>query len=186
MRKVFLVVTLVLAFSFMAMAQDAPKAEVFGGYQYTNADIGGTSRISLNGWNGQLNAYFTKNLGVSADFSGAYGSPDAGLGLGGIDTKIHTYMFGPVLRAPMGKATPYVHALFGGTHISLNNPSLGSFSDSAFSFALGGGFDVNISRRAAFRVAQFDYVGTRFNSSGLGAGDTQNHYRVSSGIVFHF
>lgn len=186
MRKFLFVFVVVLALSFMAFAQDAPKAEVFGGYQYTNADVGGVDRINLNGWNAQLNGYFTRNLGISADFSGAYGSPDAGLGLGGIDTKIHSFMFGPVVRVPMGKATPYVHALFGGTHATLNNPALGSFSDTAFSYAFGGGFDMNLSHSVAFRVAQFDYYGTRFNNSGLGAGDSQNHYRVSSGFVLHF
>lgn len=186
MRKVLFVVTLILAFSFLAVAQDAPKAEVFGGYQYTNADIGGVDRINLNGWNAQLNGYFTRNFGISADFSGAYGSPDAGLGFGGIDSKAYSYMFGPVLRAPMGKATPYVHALFGATHLSLDNATLGNFSGNAFSYALGGGFDVNISDHAAFRVAQVDYFATRFNDSDLGAGDNQKHYRVSTGIVFKF
>jgi hypothetical protein len=185
LRKALFVVALVFAFSLMSLAQ-APKAEVFGGYQYTNADIGGVNRINLNGWNAQFNAYFNRNLGVSADFAGNYGSPDAGLGFGGIDSKAYSYMFGPVFRAPMGKATPYVHALFGGTHLSLDNPIIGNLSDSAFSFALGGGFDVNIGKRAAFRVAQFDYYATRFSPDTLGAGDTQNHFRVSTGLVFHF
>ncbi len=187
MRKVLFVVTLILAFSFVAFAQDAPKAEVFGGYQYTNVDIGGASRGNLNGWNAQLNGYFTKNFGISADFAGSYGSPDYGLGVGGIDTKAYSYMFGPVFRAPMGKATPYVHALFGATHLTAENVDLGKLTDTAFSYALGGGFDVNISKNAAFRVAQFDYYGTRFSASDLGSNsDNQNHFRVSTGIVFHF
>lgn len=186
MRRILFVVTLIIAFSFMAVAQDHSKAEVFGGYQYTNADIGGTDRVNLNGWNAQLSGYFNRNLGITADFAGAYGSPDAGLGIGGLDTKAYSYMFGPTFRAPMGKATPYVHALFGATHMSIDNPFLGNFSDNAFSFALGGGFDVNIGHRAAFRVVQADYYATRFNANSLGAGDTQNHYRISSGIVFKF
>src|SRR5512141_1465817 len=107
----------------MVMAQDAPKAEVFGGYQYTSADFGGVSRSNLNGWNGQLSGYFNRNFGITADFAGSYGSPDGGLGLGGLDTKLYSYMFGPTLRAPMGKATPYVHALFGASHLTLDNPT---------------------------------------------------------------
>ena len=73
MRKLLFVVTLILAFSFMAAAQDAPKAEVFGGYQYTNADIGGVDRVNLNGWNAQLSGYFNRNIGITADFAGMYG-----------------------------------------------------------------------------------------------------------------
>jgi len=171
----------------MVMAQDAPKAEVFGGYQYTNADFGGISRSSLNGWNGQLTGYFNRNFGITADLAGSYGSPDAGLGLGGIDTKLYSYMFGPTLRAPMGKATPYVHALFGASHLTLDNPSLGHFSDNAFSYAFGGGFDFNISRNVAFRAVQADYYATRFNANNLGTNsNTQNHFRLSTGLVFRF
>lgn len=187
MRKSLLAISAILIFSLFAAAQETPKAEVFGGYQYTNADIGGANRVNLNGWNAQLSGYFNRNFGITADFSGLYGSPDAGLGLGGIDTKAYSYMFGPTFRAPMGKATPYVHALFGATHMTADNVDLGHFSDNAFSYALGGGFDFNLSKRVAFRAVQADYYATRFSAASLGSNsDTQNHFRISTGLVFKF
>ena len=46
-RKSILLAGLFLLLPAGAMAQDVPKAEVFGGYSYFNADRGG----NLNGWN---------------------------------------------------------------------------------------------------------------------------------------
>jgi len=188
LRKALIATIFVLAFSFIAAAQSTPKAEVFGGYQYTNADLALPDRASLNGWNAQLSGYFNRNLGITADFSGIYGSPDSGFGpfVGSVDTTAYSYMFGPVLRAPMGKATPYVHALFGATHIEADNVTLGNFTDTAFSYALGGGFDLNFHRRLALRLAQVDFYATRFGTGINGATETQNHVRVSTGLVFKF
>src|SRR5690348_14626605 len=52
---------------FAAAAQAEPKAELFGGYQYTHPDGG----PSLNGWNGALTGNFNKTFGITADFSGS-------------------------------------------------------------------------------------------------------------------
>ena len=40
MRKFLIAIIAVLAVSFTAMAQDTPKAEVFGGYQYLRFNPG--------------------------------------------------------------------------------------------------------------------------------------------------
>ncbi|NOT63349.1 MAG: putative porin, partial [Acidobacteria bacterium] len=40
MRKLLLTVSLLLALPLVALAQDAPKVEVFGGYPYLNPDDG--------------------------------------------------------------------------------------------------------------------------------------------------
>ncbi len=171
MKKVLFVSLLVFAFSFLAVAQDAPKAEVFGGYQYTSVDFGAdTSRESFNGWNGALSGFFNNNFGITADFSGAYKS------ISGTDVKLHTYMFGPTLRAPMDKATVFAHALFGGAHVSAS----GASGESAFAYAFGGGLDFNASKNFGIRVGQFDYLGTRFTS------ENQKHFRYSAGVVFKF
>ncbi|HEV3207616.1 MAG TPA: hypothetical protein VGZ28_11735 [Terriglobales bacterium] len=47
MRKLLCAVVLFLLGSLAAVAQDFPKAEVFGGYQLTRLDS-----TTLNGWNG--------------------------------------------------------------------------------------------------------------------------------------
>jgi hypothetical protein len=176
LRKTFFVVCLVVCCSMIATAQDFKKAEVFGGYQWTSMDFGaGNDRQNFNGWNAALTGYMNNNFGITADFSGSYKSES------GVSVKSYTYMFGPTLRAPMDNATPFVHALFGGVHESASASGLGGLgSDSSFAYAIGGGFDYNMSPGVAIRVAQFDFLGTRFG------GETQKNFRYSGGIVFKF
>src|SRR5262249_40895898 len=60
-------------------AQDAPRAEIFGGYQFFHANSGisfaGFDSFNLNGWDGSLSGYFNRYLGITTDISGAYGTP---------------------------------------------------------------------------------------------------------------
>jgi opacity protein-like surface antigen len=176
-RFLGLVTSILLVLSCISLAQNEPKVDIFGGYQYTRVDTGvsGVDSINLNGWNAALDGYFTKYLGVSADFSGAYGSPF------GASTKFHTFMFGPIVRFPnSSKITPFAHVLFGGVHGSASASGLGSTSDTAFAWAAGGGLDANINSRFAVRLAQADFLQTRFSST------SQNNFRYSAGIVFKF
>jgi len=176
LRKTLFVVCFVLCCGLLAVAQDYKKAEVFGGYQWTSVDFGsGIDRQNFNGWNAALTGYFNKNFGITADFSGAYKTES------GVSVKSYTYMFGPTLRAPMDKATPFAHALFGGAHDSADASGFGGLGgDSSFAYAFGGGFDYDLSPNVAVRVAQFDFLGTRFG------GETQKNFRYSGGIVFKF
>jgi opacity protein-like surface antigen len=175
------VITLALVvLSGVAFGQDAPRAEVFGGYQYFRASSGtpGIDSLNLNGWNASFSGYFTHYFGVTGDFSGAYGTPTI-LGFG-VNTKVHTYMFGPVVRLTnASKFTPFAHVLFGGGHISGEVAGV-SASDNGFTWAGGGGLDVNLNSRVAVRAAQADFLQTRFG------GDSQNNFRYSAGVVFKF
>lgn len=178
----FLSIMMLLLLSGWTVAQDAPRAEVFGGYQYLRANTGisgvGIDHINLNGWNAAVSGYFHRYAGVTADFSGAYGTPSvAGIG---ISTKLHTFLFGPVLRYPnASRITPFAHALFGGGHFSLS--ALGvSGSETDFTWAAGGGLDANLNGRIAVRLAQADFLQTRV------AGSSQNHFRYSAGFVIKF
>ena len=71
---------------------------------------------------------------------------------------------------------PYLHGLVGGSH----GTSFGGFSDTVLGFALGGGLDVKWTDRISVRIVQADYLGTRY------ADATQNNFRLSAGLVFHF
>lgn len=154
----------------LTFGQEHSKADVFAGYQWTSVDTGsGSDRLNFNGWNGALTGFFNKNFGITADLSGTYKSES------GVTAKVYTYTFGPTLRAPMGKATPYFHALFGGAHVGG-----GDIGESAFAYAIGGGFDVDMSKKFAVRVGQFDYLGTHFG------GENQKNFRYSGGVVFKF
>ncbi len=176
MRKWMLLVgVLMLGFCVSAMAQETPKAEVFGGYSYTR-DVtddqnfqGGTGSVAFN-----ANNWF----GVVGDFAGykATGLPS------GVSASLFTYTFGPrVSYRKNEKATPFVHVLFGGARASASASAFGiriSTSENAFAMAFGGGFDVKASPHVAIRLIQADYALTRFSST------TQNNIRISAGIVF--
>jgi hypothetical protein len=185
---------MVMLLAVPVFCQDHPKAEVFGGYQYTHisygipsgdADfLGINSSESYNGWNAALTVWAKQWLGVTADFSGAYRS-NAFASDSGVDIKQHTFMFGPTIASHSNERfVPFAHALFGGAHCSsnLSDECIGLDTNS-FAMAFGGGLDVG-SKKIAFRVGQFDYIYTRFgHNDGL---NHQNTFRYSAGIVFRF
>ena len=179
-----IVLCVVLSLSLFAFGQEksaeAPKAEIFGGYQFfhANSGVSGVSGFNLNGWNTSASGFFTRNLGVTADFSGSYGTPSiAGVG---IKTNFYSFLFGPTVRFPnSSRLTPFFHGLFGVGRIS--GSALGvSGSDSAFAWAAGGGIDANLSRNFSIRAAQFDFLQSRVLNG------TQNNFRLSTGIVLRF
>jgi peptidoglycan-associated lipoprotein len=113
-------------------------------------------------------------LGITADFSGNYGTPS------GVTARLYTFMFGPSVRFPnTSRVTPFAHALFGGGRFSASAAGL-SGSETDFTWAAGGGFDVGVSQHFGVRLAQADFLQTRV------AGQSQNHFRYSAGIVLKF
>ena len=170
MRKTIFVIVVLLALGSAVMAE--PKAELFGGYQYTRVNPGsGISGENFNGWNAALTGFVNNRLGITGDFSGAYKT------ISGESIKFHTFMGGPTLAPAHGqKFSPFVHALFGVVH-----GSTVGFSENSFGMALGGGVDVGTGRgHLAIRLVQADYLMSRFNSS------TQNNARISAGVVIRF
>src|SRR5215475_278675 len=93
LRKLAVACAVVCFASILASSQEAeaPKGEFFAGYQYLHATTGisGVNGFSLNGWNASMSGFFSRNLGVTADFSGSYGSPS------GVTARLHTFLFGP-------------------------------------------------------------------------------------------
>jgi opacity protein-like surface antigen len=79
------------------------------------------------------------------------------------------------------KVTPFAHVQFGGARAGG-----GGSSENAFAVALGGGVDAKINDNFAFRVAQFDYLLTRFDGPTSGTTANQHNFRFSTGIVFRF
>lgn len=174
MRNALLAVVCLLCLSALSVAQDVPKAEVFGGYSYLRFNPGGGTSFNNNGWNASLTGNLNKWLGFTGDFGGTYN----GLATG-VNSNLHTYMFGPKLTYRRDKIAPYVHVLFGGAHSSLTAAGFGSSSSNAFSFATGGGVDYKVKDRISLRLVQLDYLNTRF------ADAHQNNFRLSTGLVFN-
>ena len=100
MKKLLLFAGIVFFSAVSAMAQEAPKADVFLGYQYVRAP----QEKNLNGFNGSVSFNVNNYLGLKADF---------GLGAES-DLKQYSYLFGPQVNLRTdSKLTPFAHALFG-------------------------------------------------------------------------
>lgn len=174
MRK-FMVALLVGMFSLAAFGQEmqtsTPKAEIFGGYQYTRFD-GGTN---ANGWNTAVTSNLNHWFGISGDFSGAYTTQS------GVSFRNYTYTFGPTVSYRHNQAfTPFAHFLLGGFHQSASASGL-SASDSGLAMMFGGGLDVAGKGHFAFRAIQFDWLSLHAN----GATDN-NNMRISTGLMFRY
>src|SRR6266536_3673932 len=105
LKKALCSMCLVVLSLLPAVAQDVPKAEVFGGYSWAGGNF--------HGWNASVTANVTKQLGIVADFSGHYGSEIEGSIL--VKKDAHSFLFGPRVSFRGKRLTPFVYALFGVT-----------------------------------------------------------------------
>jgi len=161
MRKLIGVTAIVFMISALAMAGEAPRPEIYGGYQFTSTDGGWHG----SGLNTGANLYLTRWLAGTADFGSGFSS----------GSKLYSYTFGPTISAQRKNFTPFAHALFGGAHASA-----GSIGTSGMAMMFGGGVDVG-NRKLALRAVQFDWLTLRF------AGVTnKNNMRVTTGLLYRF
>jgi hypothetical protein len=173
MRTCFAVVFFLSTISLPLLAQSYPQVEVFGGYQYNRQDGAGFA-LNQNGWDASITGNFSRFVGVTGDFGGFYKTSN------GVDFKTYTYALGPVLSLNHeGKVNPFVHALVGRAHFGESFGASASVSSNAFTMMYGGGADVKLNPRFAFRIIQTDWVFYHFSGTNL----TRNA-RISTGIVF--
>jgi hypothetical protein len=191
----FLTLLVVLIAAVLPLsAQNNPRLEVFGGYQYMHAGSfdGEGDGANTNGWNSSVTFNFARHLGVAADFSGNYKTENvASSSLANSATvRIYTYAVGPVVSTNAGdRFRVFAHALFGGAHVrptgcvifSGSPDECGTASASGFSVMVGGGVDAKMTKHSDFRIAQVDWV--RLPSQ---FGAQNGNVRVSTGIVFRF
>ena len=200
MCKGLFIAALLFLLPVRAAAQEAPNAELFGGYSFIHKEDGG----NLHGWNFAVNGNLNKWFGLVADFSGHYDSSLSRFRTNmpafptfpifssefKSEERIHTAMAGPRFSyREREKITPFVHTLFGVARINderesiINDTDRSFFSDNRteFAFALGGGLDVKLSNSIALRVIQADYLVSRLNF-----GSDDNNLRASIGVVFRF
>jgi len=171
MRRFILWAALLLLISIPAIAQNTPKAEVFGGY--SGVPVVGVEQF-LHGWNASVNGNINDWLGIKCDFSGHYTTGR------GLKVKLYTFTFGPQLSyRKKEKVVPFFHALFGGGWASAGFGDI-NISNSAFVMNLGGGLDWVAHKNCAVRVIQLDLLVTRFGP------DASFDPRISAGIVLRF
>lgn len=173
LRKALCSMCLVFLASLPVLAQEVPKAEVFGGYSWSGGNF--------HGWNASVTGNVNKRFGIVADFSGHYGHEIPGSIR--IDQDAHSFLFGPRFSFRRGKrVTPFVYALVGATRFQESATISGqrlSQSDTGFSSALGGGLDVKVNDRVAIRAFQIDYFRPNF------FGEAHNRGRLAFGVVLH-
>ena len=112
--------------------------------------------------------------------------------------KTHTLLAGPRVSASVGRVKPFARALVGAAFLRNRQyygavalfsceeggdcvgPSLTSLSSRSFAVQAGGGVDVEITDRVAWRAVQADYLRTSF------ADRDQDGVKVATGFVFRF
>ena len=188
MKKLGLVVILLLSFSVIAVAQDVPATEVFGGYSFFRCDVDSPASCNLNGWNAGVSFNINQNWSGVVDVSGHYGYVDNfSPAFTWYDLKSHNFLFGPRYTFRSGKVAPFAQALFGINHVN-PEPDYAASTQNNFAMAFGGGVDYAISDKLSVRPAQLDYVVVRNASMNgrLNSSDYSNDFRFSAGIVFKF
>jgi hypothetical protein len=208
MRKTLFLIGATLVLSFVASAQDAPKAEVFGGYSFNHfkfsmsASRGGDLTFNANGGAGGAAFYPGKHFGIVGEFGGDKLSTfkQSGTDLPASGTAI-TYLFGPRIRYATKAVTPFAQVLFGGAHVGdITSTSTlvcspghvpctinDNQNHSSFAMTAEGGIDVNVAKHFAIR-GQGGYFLTRFeqsNDNGVQREQNQNNARVFVGLVIH-
>lgn len=166
MRKMMLIVGIVVLASLPALGQEFPKAEVFFGGSLLRADGAPSGQQLFGGWQASLSANFRESIGFTADLGGQYRSI---LGQG---VSQYEYLFGPRLVRRGEGITAFTHFLFGGVTVRSGG------SETGFGMAFGAGMDLDVGRRVAIRVVQFDYMPSRFSGMWF------NDIRYGFGIVF--
>jgi len=164
-------IVLLLAASLPASSQDTPRVQVFAGYSYTRFDspsFGFSNPSGLNGYNFSPAFNLIRGFGVAVELSGQYGST----------LNLRDIAVGPQFLYPRGKTLFFGHVLIGDAR-SLVQVGAGE-EDTTRAVALGGGMDLDISSRFAFRVFQVDYLHTTLFS------EKQNNLRFSTGLVYRW
>jgi hypothetical protein len=181
-----------------AYAGDSPSRwDIFAGYSYLHpfskvkgyyyGEVGGPTQYSRTLDDVDLGAilsgayYFNRYVGIQAE--GAYHHYDS-------NDSFVTGAGGLILRYPVGRWTPFAHALIGGARTH-GNGYIAPYTPGTWSLDVtaGGGFDYELAPHWAFRLAQVDYefMNPDFGYHyGVNVGTTDIHaLRVSTGIVYH-
>ena len=187
MRNCLSIIFCLLILSAAALAQDAPRIEVFGGYSYLRADSQDFPEHNLNGYAVSGNVNLNKWFGLKADFSDHYNDFQISPGVRA-DLNLRFLTGGAQFTSyKHEKVTPFVHVLVGVARrnfgvsraVAGNGPT--NITANAFAFIIGGGMDVKINQSLAWRAFQTDYILTTFEDL---RDDRQNNLRVSTGLVW--
>lgn len=195
-----------------AFAQDGtPKWEISGDYSYMqfNPTLPSLQSRAFNGGGGGFQYNFGKIFAFKGDFQG-YGSTHVTFTTTGPVVTPHglvpgpktfssngnmfTYLFGPAVGFHARKFYVYGEYLLGGSASNLYgnlsqsiNAGGGTVTETGsqhpFTQALGGGIDVSLNKHFALRLAQMDWVLTRYTNP-INDTNNQHSFRYLGGVVF--
>lgn len=174
---------LLLLISAPCFAQSShPLLEVYSGFSYERIDGDESDNRNFYGWNGAVSVNATKRFGFTVDSSGHYQDNIVER------SRFFSVLAGPRFTARNEDLTTFAHILFGGTHqherVSTLTQQFTTHAN-AFTVAVGGGFDANVTPHFAVRVIQAEYVLAKFNRA-LSGKSIQHNARVGIGVVFRF
>jgi hypothetical protein len=159
----------------------SPQIEFAGLYSYMRANPANAGGLNLNGASESLAYGFSSHFSAIADV-GQYRFSGLGFGL---KSSMYTYLFGPrVTFRKNGRITYFAQVLAGGGRLNASSGGI-SAGENALAVAAGGGLDIPFGAHLAIRAVQADYLLTRFDSV-AGTSASQNHIRISAGIVVRF
>jgi hypothetical protein len=195
-----------------AQGEGASRIEVFGEYSYLrfNPTIPQGHNRSFNGGGGGATFNITQYLAIKGELMG-YGSttwsttvgapivtPHGTIPAGTFSTQgnMFTYLFGPVVKLPTSRVTPFFETLFGGSNTNgyanlskAINQGGGTLSTSGtqhpFTMAVGGGLDFHINKNFSVRPLEIDYILTRYTNPFTNT-NNQNNFRYIAGVVYRF
>jgi hypothetical protein len=205
--RTVLLVGVALLMGRTAFAQEYSKWEIPVDYSYARGNGANIAPFSLNGGGGGIVYNFNRFFGIRGDLQG-YGSTtrvfsnvvvvnpliaNTVIPQVSVNGNLFTYMGGPQLRLPTHTFKPFAEFLFGGAHtntytnlVKVTGSTVGP-NNNAFAMAIGGGFDIRVSKTIAIRPFEMDYLLTRFGTSLLPGGNhNQNNFRYNAGVVFTF
>ena len=164
------------------------RLEIFGGYSLAASEFGIYGGMT-HGWNAALNVKVKPGLGVAADVAGYYKTIGYGSCCPSDHSTTYTFTAGPQISRTFSRLMPFGHALIGMGHIYATQNVRPDYNPiktkNSFALILGGGLDIRLGRRTAWRV-EGDYLYTAFQPSDNQLTATRSNARMSTGLVFRF
>ncbi len=143
MRRLALLAVTVLLFGRPALAQDASRGEVSGGWRFYHANRGNLPFMFdvkkpneyPRGWYGDIALNLSPKFAIVGEAGGSYFSADAHRPSGSVtfdesaEVTFHTFMGGIRVRAPQNaRLVPFGQVLVGGEHNASNDERTITFS----------------------------------------------------------
>lgn len=176
--KLLLTTLLIIAFCICAQAQNT-ELSIGASFTRSNPNFSSpTFHFDKNrdqfGFDVSSTWYFgDRPVGLTADVGATWKG-------GADDTSLVTAMVGPTVKARGHRIEPFARGLIGVGRVAARSEQVTLRFDrttSGLAWAAGGGLDLNVSKRFAFRIAQVDYLSTRIEHKNV------RYLRAGLGIV---